>query len=177
MSENNETQFSTMSLTDYARIKGISIQSVSQTFRRHKAEMEGMYTKNGRKTMLTESGVKFLDNIREQLPVPVTDPDTLTAMKDRIRILESQLEKERESNAAEMQRKADRIRDLEQMLDRKEDLIDEKDRIITLKDSQYQMLLQLTAKKKGVFQGMREFFMGTDENPLPGAGNDRTVDN
>lgn len=174
MSESNETQFSTMSLTDYARIKGISIQSVSQTFRRHQDEMTGMFQKKGRKTVLTPEGVKFLDSIREQLPVPVTDPETLTAMRDRIRILESQLEKERADHADEIRKKDTRIQDLEKMYDNQSQIL--RDQAQQMLIQSQQMLYLTTKAKKGVFQRMREWVTGTDGDPLPGDGNDKIID-
>lgn len=177
MEEKNEPQFTKMSLTDYAKLKGVSIQSISQTFRRHQTEMSGMFQRQGRKTVLTEDGVRFLDKIREKeyLPGTVTSPETLAAMRDRIRVLEQQLEKEKKDRAAESQKKDDRIRDLEQMLTEKDNLIMFKDQVIMTKDQQM-LLLTTSQKKKGIVQRFREWVTGTDETPLPGGENDNTID-
>lgn len=173
MEEKNEPQFTKMSLTDYAKVKGVSIQSISQTFKRHQSEMSGMFQKVGRKTVLTEDGVQFLDKVREKdyVPMAATSPETFNAMKDRIRVLEQQLEKEKEDRTAESQKKDDRIRDLEQMIKEKDSLISFKDQVIMTKDQQM-LLLTTSQKKKGIVQRFREWVTGVDEQPLPGGGND-----
>ena len=95
-------------------------------------------------------------------------------MKERIRILESQLEKERADHADEIRKKDTRIQDLEKMYDNQSQIL--RDQAQQMLIQSQQMLLLTTKAKKGVFQRMREFFMGTDGVPLPGDGNDKIID-
>ena len=163
-----------MSLADYAKTRSISIQSASQSFRRHQREMGGMFRREGRKTILLPEGIEYMDSCRNRLPAEIVDPSTLEGMKDRIKVLSQQME----DQGDELKRKEDRIRELEQLLTQKDELIAQKDQVIMVKDSQYQQLLLLTTsqKKKGVFQRLREWVTGTDEIPLPGAEKDEIID-
>ena len=177
MDERKESQFTKMSLTDYAKTRGVTLQSISQTFKRHSGELEGMYVRQGRRTVLTEGGVQLLDRIREKehLPASVTAPETLTALKDRVTALEEEL-KQKTERVRELEqivsKKEDQLNEKQRIIDEKEARIDEKEKLITVKNQQ----LLLATKKKGVFQRMREFFMGEDEVPLPGAEKDEIID-
>ena len=158
MDERKEPQFTKMSLTDYAKTRGVSLQSVSQTFKRHAQELEGMYLRQGRKTVLTENGVQLLDRIREKerLPVSVTAPETLTALKDRVSILERQIEAMGEELKQKNERiilleqtitkKDDQLNENQRIIDEKEERITEKETLLFAKDQQYQNLLTMSQK-------------------------------
>lgn len=147
-----------LTLTQYASDKGISVQAASQSFKRHKKDMAGMYETRGRAVVLNEQGIEYLDSVRAKLPAPVVNQDTLAGLKDRIRTLEKQIDDDR----AEIQR-------LQEMILQKDALLAQKDQLITIKDSQYQQIIMLTTTKgkKGVFRRVKEWFVGTDDVPLP----------
>lgn len=53
-----------ISLTEYARRRGITVQAVYQTFKRHKSELEGTFRRRGKITAINKEGVDRLDKIR-----------------------------------------------------------------------------------------------------------------
>ena len=140
-----------MTLTQYAAERGITVQSASQSFKRHKKDMVGMFETRGRAVVLNEQGIEFLDNTRAKLPAPIVNQDTLIGLKERVRTLEKQVEDDR----AEIQRL--------------QDMVMQKDQLITIKDGQYQQMLMLTTTKgkKGIFGRVKEWFMGTEAEQLP----------
>ena len=140
-----------MTLTQYAAERGITVQSASQSFKRHKKDMVGMFETRGRAVVLNEQGIEFLDNTRAKLPAPIVNQDTLIGLKERVRTLEKQVEDDR----AEIQRL--------------QDMVMQKDQLITIKDGQYQQMLMLTTTKgkTGIFGRVKEWVMGTEAEQLP----------
>lgn len=144
-----------MTLTQYAAERGITVQSASQSFKRHKKDMAGMFETRGRAVVLNEQGIEFLDNTRAKLPAPIVNQDTLIGLKERVRTLEKQVEDDR----AEIQR-------LQDMVMQKDALLAQKDQLITIKDGQM-LMLTTTKGKKGIFGRVKEWFMGTEAEQLP----------
>lgn len=154
------------SLTEYAKSRGISPQTVSQTFRRHKDKLAKVCFKSGRKTMLTSEGVRLMDEIRGTFPMTTNEePETVEQLKERIQEMENQ----KEALTEQIKEKDNRIRDLEDMTMKQMELIAFKDQIIMQKDQQ--LLLTASQAKKGIIQRFREWVTGTDSRPLPDGEN------
>lgn len=150
-----------VTLSQYAKLKGITIQGVSQVFKRHREEMAGMFLQKGRAIVLNEDGVKYLDGVRAKLPVTAAKPETMTALKDTVNMLQ----KQHEDDMEEIRRLQERVKDLEQLTMEKDRLIAFKDNVIMRKDEQ--LLLTTSQGKKGIIQKLREWVTGTDGKPLP----------
>lgn len=152
-----------MTLQQYADARGISIQAVSASFNRHKAEMKGLYRKEGKRspTVLTDEGVAFMDTIRRKqtLDVKVIDADQekeLLELREEAQRLREELAELKQKHFDEMEKANADFRNLgaqfsELMADYRSmttQLIQEKDRSAEL---QGRLLTAAETQKKGFF--------------------------
>lgn len=86
-----------LSFNEYAESRNISYESVRQSVKRHKAELKGHITKQGRKQYLDESAVVILDKYRKKGNVEVlesgkgADSDLVDSLKNEIILLQRQI--------------------------------------------------------------------------------------
>ena len=80
--------------------------------------MEGMYTQRGRAVILNESGIDYLNRIRDKQPPSKVNEDTLRGLRGMV----DTLRRQHEDDAAEIRRL--------------QDLINERDKSISVRDEQ-----------------------------------------
>ena len=149
-----------MTLQQYADERGITVQAVFSSFSRHKADMTGMYRKDGKHTptIFTAEGVAFMDSVRKK---QVIEYSSLTAEQ------EAELKTLQKENAELLQQIADMKADFLEKIDEKDArierlmdsvielnaeirskdalLLEEKDKVQTF------LLSAATEQKKGLF--------------------------
>lgn len=97
-----------LSLKDYAQSAGVSYEAVRQQVNRYKMELSGHIQKEGRTQFLDDEAIAFLDRKRQENPVvkmaaEIKELETVLQAKDeqikllreKIALLESELESER----------------------------------------------------------------------------------
>lgn len=57
-----------VTIKQYADSRGVSPQSVYKLLKTHTKALEGLFTKERRRTLLTDDAVKYLDSVKESHP-------------------------------------------------------------------------------------------------------------